>query len=288
MKFYKSGNGIKGKGINKFSLKCEEEKDKWLNILDILYKNDAYTCAILKGLYDNKKDIVLKAGIKEAIEKEYEIAKELNNLPNFIRYYCKFICFDDLLETIKNYDLSSTYRLCEKGKNQIGILTMNYYSLGSIGTYKWNEKNLQELKNVLKQTVYSYILAFSRLGFIHGDLHCDNVLLKNKRVFEIDYDFKKLAIDKFEVRIMDFEKSRINKNFEFRQVLNDIQKLFNSISTNENYSVEFSYNNDALRKMKNKIIVDNIKSHSINKTYFDDLDLIIDSFDVEYIKTINY
>jgi hypothetical protein len=36
MKLYKSENALGGKSINKFSIKCED-KDKWFNLLNILY-----------------------------------------------------------------------------------------------------------------------------------------------------------------------------------------------------------------------------------------------------------
>jgi serine/threonine protein kinase len=284
MKLYKSENAIRGKGITKFSLKCEEEKDKWFNLLNILYKNDNYTAVVLKGLYDNKKDIVIKVGIKEAIDKEYEIAEKINKLPNFIRYYCKFICFDDIRKIIKNEDMITTYYLCKNGTKEIGILTMNYYKLGSIGSYNWNNENITLLKNVLRQSIYAYLFAYYQNGFIHGDFHCDNILLKNKKVCKIDYTFKKLEIDTLEIRIMDFEKSRLNKDLEFKFVLSDVEKLLNSISVNERYTVKFNYKSGILRKMKNKIMIENINAYSLNESHFNNLDLVIDSFYIEYTK----
>lgn len=83
---------------------------------------------------------------------------------------------------------------------------------------------------------------------------------------------------------MDFEKSRLNKDFEFKFVLSDIEKLFNSISVNERYTVKFNYKNGMLRKMKNKIMIENINAYLLNKTHFDNLDLVVDSFYIEYIK----
>jgi hypothetical protein len=106
MKLYKSDNVLKGKIINKFSLKCEEDKDKYLNLINILYKCIDENAVIIKGLYDSKKDIILKIGIQDAINKEYEIVETLKDIPpNFIHYYCKFICYDDIKEIIKNENM---------------------------------------------------------------------------------------------------------------------------------------------------------------------------------------
>lgn len=285
MRLNKSEHAIRGKGITKFSLKCDDDKDKWFNLIDILYKADNFSSVILKGLYDNRKDIVLKAGILNSIDKEFEISKELKDLPNFIRYYCKFVCFDNIKKIIKNEGLIGTYYLCKSGREQIGILAMNYYKLGSIGSYPWNENNINVLKNVLKHTVYTYLNAYLKLGFIHGDLHADNVLIKEKTVCEIDYYYKKLPVDAFEIRIMDFEKSKINKNFEFILVLNDIHKLLNSVCMGERYTVKFEYKNKMLRKMKNSVLIENVNVCTFDNKYFDELNLIIESL---YVFSHNY
>jgi hypothetical protein len=278
MRLLKSENALNGGGITKFSLKCDENRDDWLNLLDILYQNDNETAIILKGIYENKKDIVLKIGIKIYIDKEFEIAEKLKELPNFMRYYCKFICFDNIHEIIKNKNMISTYNLCINGKDEIGILTMNYYKLGSIGNFNWKIEDLDILKNILKQTIYCLLMAYINIGFIHGDLHCDNILLKNKRVEYIDYTFTNLKIDTYEVRIMDFEKSRIDKKLEFKIFLDNIQKLFDSIRNNDRYKIKFNYKSEILRKMRNRVINDNITTDNVNKSHYKMLNSIINSF----------
>jgi hypothetical protein len=182
MKLNKSEHALGGKGISKFSLKCNEDSDKWLKLISILYFTNNFSAVIIAGLYDNHKDIVLKVGISNSIDKEFEVSKELKDMPNFIRYYCKFICMDDIKKIIKSEGLIKNYYLCKSGKEQIGILTMNYYKLGSIGSYGWNRDNITILKNVLKQTIYAILYAYVKVGFIHGDLHADNILLKEKKV----------------------------------------------------------------------------------------------------------
>jgi hypothetical protein len=68
---------------------------------------------------------------------------------------------------------------------QIVILTMNYYKLGSIGSFNWSTDNLIILINVLKQTVFAVLYAYKILGFIHGDLHADNVLLTKNEIVKL-------------------------------------------------------------------------------------------------------
>ncbi len=284
MKLLKSSNAQRGKGITKFSLNCDHEKDKWLNLINILYKSYNQNVIIIKALYENKKNIVLKVGMLEAINKEFDNADKLKDLPSFIRYYCKFICNDDIKDIIKNEDMITTYKLCEQNKDKIGIISMNYYEIGSIGNYNWGSENFNILKNVLCQTIFAILYSYQELGFLHGDLHCDNILLKNKNINEINYGDYKLPIDMYEVRIMDFEKSRFDKNIEFKFILDNIQKLFDSIRNNSNYQIQIDYNTEMLRKMKNNVIIDNIRSYNISKLHYEKLKNIIDTFYIEYQK----
>jgi hypothetical protein len=127
MKLYKSENAPRGKGITKFSLKCDEDTEKWFNLIKILYKSNDANVVIIEGLYDNKQDIVLKIGIQNAINKEFDVATKLKELPNFIRYYCKFLCFDDIKKIIKNEQMIHSYNLCKTGKNEIGKVKILIY-----------------------------------------------------------------------------------------------------------------------------------------------------------------
>jgi hypothetical protein len=67
-------------------------------------------------------------------------------------------------------------------------------------------------------------------------------------------------------------------------VLDNLSKLFNSIVDNDRYLVKFNYKNEMLRKIKNQIMIENINAYSVNETYFNILESIIESFYIEYIK----
>jgi hypothetical protein len=281
MKLHKSKNALQNRIIDKFSINCDQDKDKYLHLISILYKSLNENAVVISGLYDNRIDIVLKVGLSNSINKEYEIAKKIQEQPNFIRYFCKFVCEDNIKKIIKQQNMINTYNLCKSGNEEIGILVMNYYNVGSIGNYNWNTENFNVLKNVLKQCVYAYLFAYSKFGFVHGDFHSDNILLKKKNKYEIDYFYKVLIIDTFEIRIMDFEKSKINDTLEFKCVLNDIEKLFDSVKNDDRRNIKLNYKNEKLRKMKNTSSIDNIKKSSINQTHFEIMDSIIDSFYIE-------
>jgi len=249
MELLKSEDSPFGSQINKFNLKCEEDKEKWLNLIELLYKSMDNNAIIIKGLYDNKKDIVLKVGFQEAINKEYNIADSLQEIPCFITYYCKFLCNDDILNIIKNNQMLTNYKICNNGNKPIGILIIHYYHLGSIGNYVWNIQNFVILKNVLKQTVFAILYAYEKKGFIHGDLHIHNILLRLKLNNVVSFGIKKLAINTFEVRIMDFEKSKLGVKNDFMNVIKNIQKLLNTVCDSSNLNINIGYDQLKLRKL---------------------------------------
>ena len=76
MKLHKSKNALQNRIINKFSINCDQDKDKYLHLISILYKSVNENAVVISGLYDNRIDIVLKVGLSNSINKEYEIAKK--------------------------------------------------------------------------------------------------------------------------------------------------------------------------------------------------------------------
>ena len=243
--------------LDKVLLKCDEPN---------FYK-------LINFLYYYKIDVVLKFGILESIEKEYQINQELLSLPNFIRYFCIIKCNDDIKNIkniINNKNTISNYKMCYYGDNLIGILVMKHYYLGSIENYIWNESNFNILKNVIKQVVFSIIYAYENKGFIHGDLHSGNVLLKHARNNEIIYGKKILEINEFEVVIGDFEKSKFNNSIV--DLIKGIIKFINSIVDSNNIIINIDYDRNKLIKLKS-IFLDNID-------YYNSIENIIDNMEI--------
>jgi serine/threonine protein kinase len=266
MELYKSCYAQRGNGINKFKLNCDTDKDKWLNLIKILYKNNNNNAVIIEGLYNNTKNIILKVGIQNFIEKEFAIAKELQNLPCFIRYYCIFVCNDSIMNIINNEHMISNYNLCNYGNKPIGILAMNYYKNKSVGEYEWNKHNFDILKNVLRQIIYACFLAYNEKGFIHGDLHPHNILLKTKSKNEITFGIVKLKINTFEVRIMDFEKSKINVVNDNIYFIKNIQKLMDNLCSMLLFKMNIDYDRKQLKKLQHDDNIDYIKLNNVIET----------------------
>jgi len=267
---YSENKGI-GK-LDKILLKCEESN--YYKLIELLYISQNEKALILKALYECDNNIVLKFGILESIEKEYKASMELFELPNFIRYFCLIICNDDIKNIINNKNTISNYKMCHYGDNQVGILVMKEYNLGSIENYDWNEYNLDLLKNVIKQVIFSILYAYNKIGFIHGDLHSGNILLKPKRNCEIFYSHKKLVLNELEVIIMDFEKSKLNQINKINDLIKNIIKFINSIVDSNKILINIDYDRNKLIKMKSSFL-DNVN-------YYDEIELIIDNMNIYY------
>jgi len=262
----------KGDGkLDKVLLKCEESN--YYKLTEFLYTSQNEQALILKALYECEINVVLKFGILESIEKEYKMSEELLELPNFIRYFCLIKCNDSIKNIINNKETISNYKMCHYGENPIGILVMKEYNLGCIENYGWNENNLDLLKNVIKQVIFAIINSYERKGFIHGDLHSGNVLLKPKRNSEINYNNKILVINDLEAIIMDFEKSKLNQTNKPNELIKNIIKFITSI-------ISTCLKNDLILGIDiNKII--KLKSLFLdNINYYVELEIIIDNMNI--------
>jgi len=257
-----------GKGkLNKFMLDCKNDIEKYTLLIDVLYKSDNFNAAIIKTLFNNKKNIVLKIGFVNAIKKEYDIALQLREQTNFIRYYCIFDCNDNIINIINNEKIISNYKICNYGNEPIGILIMNYYKEGSIGDYEWNKENLEILKNVLLQTIFALIYAYEEYGFMYGDLHINNILLKKCKNKEINYNNHKIIVNELEAKIMDFEKSKINEKNSFDKVIKNILVLLSSLCYNYKFENSINCNLEEINKLK--------KINIINEKLYNNIENII-------------
>lgn len=264
----------KGNGkLDKVLLKCEDSN--YYKLTEFLYTSHSEQALILKlkALYECEINVVLKFGVLESIEKEYYTSEELLEIPNYIRYFCSIKCNDNIKNIINNKNTISNYKMCHYGDKQIGILVMKEYNLGSIDNYIWNENNIELLKNVIKQVIFSTIYAYEKKGFIHGDLHSGNVLLKPKRKCIINYETKILNINDLEVVIMDFEKSKLEQKNKITDLIKNILKFITSIiSTCLKNDLVIDVDIGKIIKLKS-IFVENVN-------YYDELDIIIENISI--------
>jgi hypothetical protein len=211
-----------------------ETKD-WLELLS-KFKHDSANVKVYKALLDKSKNIVAKIG-KYKLDYEYEVAKKLEilKIPTFIKFHCLFSCLDNFSE-LKN----TTKTVCKKIGDPISIIIMPYIEGDRIELWKWERNNFELMKNTMKHVIMSMFYANKTKGFIHGDLHLGNVLLKKSKCKEISYgEFGTLEVTGLTPVIMDFDKSTFTETDKY-SLYHDLDRFIGLMSLNCN--VKFYYN----------------------------------------------
>jgi hypothetical protein len=204
----------------------------WLNIIQTLKLplQDYDKSRILLAKLEEHRDIVVKIGDDENIVREYEMAKKLYKIKGFVKFICYLECNDNFL----NYPNEKRNFLCNGNGSQMKIIIMPYFEMGCIGFYSWTNDNIKTLRTSIKHAILSYITAFT-YGYLHGDFHPANVLLKKTKQTSIDYLFdgigeiKNIETNGIRTWIMDFENTRSITKENQRDVMDfyfDIQKFF--------------------------------------------------------------
>lgn len=193
---------------------------------------------MLNALFDYRVNFVLKiCSMVEMAEHEYRISKKLYDLTNYIICPHTMTCNDKIKNIIENEQNIADYQLCNYGTDQVGIVVMKYYKLGSINNYGWSNTNLDILKNIIKQVVYASLYSCEIIGFSHGDLHPGNVLVKPKTHPVINYGSKHLIITEYEAVIMDFGKSKTSNTSPTSNVVLGLVKFIQQIVQKENPAI---------------------------------------------------
>lgn len=218
----------------KYKLDCNSKINKdnptteiWLNVLKKIPQ-----VPILIGKLDiTKKIVVVKFEDYDAMSKEYEVSKILykEKIPNIIKFYCFFSCVEDrekfkILETVEK-----NTSLCISPGKGTGFIIMPYYEIGSVMKYKWTQKNLDILKNIMSQTILALCSAYIKTGFVHLDLHLNNVLLrktKKEKIIYKDLDITLNSTGLYSI-ILDFERSKFNGTIE--EFKNSLYKITNNL-----------------------------------------------------------
>ena len=195
---------------------CNKNVSNDKNTLDwLIAKNLILSGKVVEGLLNNDMKVVIKIGTDLfSIAKEYNISKELSDFSGFVRYICMFSCKDDLRKYRGTWVPDVGF--CDpNGPDKTNAIIMPFYHLGSMLKYTWSQENFHIFKDILKRVVNVLLVVNEETGFVHGDFHLDNLLLRETK--------SGLRAD-----IIDFELSEINEDNKLNQkrIGMDLRKCF--------------------------------------------------------------
>jgi hypothetical protein len=205
----RSGGG--DKDSEKYFISCKDPKDthSWLQGIDTLKLTE--TQAIIQslisdGIVRKNTKVVIKIGTSQTIRKEYAIGRVLRGLPSYMRFICLMQCRDN----VTRYKNTRQNVICSQEVDDPlnNVLVMNFIPYGSFRNYPWDTKDNLLFTSCLKQIIISLYLAFVQHGFLHTDIHLDNVLIKKTKKSSIYYneDFQVQTYG-LAICIMDFENA---------------------------------------------------------------------------------
>ena len=240
--------------------------NEWLEPLEPLITTLSSKGKLILTQMVKKQKVVVKITRGLDIKRIKNINYLLRRLPNFPKVYCVFECAEDESNFDSNY--LDIHGFCSKNESDpssdiniiLEIMKLYKYRLVE---YK-NTLSLDEIKKILKQLIFGLMYAFESSGFIHGDLHIENILLNRTEsdkefIYKIDSHTYKLNA-KFECIIMDFDKS-ITYNNQYMTIPNFIREhtIIQSIKEiiqmcGHLFKKDKKYEEDPINQVLNKIL----------------------------------
>ena len=204
--------------------------------------------SILEGIFLKDRPVVVKiSNERENLEHEYAMYEELvkHNVAGIVHYYCYFECNDSIHRALS--ETTAAQGLCNGPGKSMRILVMDYIKNKSFGLHNW--KDSLQIKSCIKQVICTTLDAYLKCGFIHGDLNCNNILIKNTSRKNATYTFPNsqgnentditIPLYGYKILLIDFECSKINAS------VNEFYKGFRREFTSSliNYITRFDYIN---------------------------------------------
>lgn len=165
--------------------------------------------------------------------------------------------------------------ICEdRARDTMGYIVMLMYKNGSVADHKWTTSNFKDLKTVIKQTVAALASAFIRTGFVHGDLHGGNILMRKTKKTELKYEDMSLPTNGMYAIIMDFQRSSFS--YDITEFKKSLRKLFGCLRTPRESS-KISIDNVGLVRSLSAL-------ESLDKTTITKLLTAVDVMRIEYTR----
>lgn len=213
-------NNSQNNKTHKYFIHCDDSIIKSIKVEELVKNTDGIQ--VVKAIIENpefhNKKIVVKMGQDNVlIEKEYSVSNILfdNGITGFVNFMCIFSCYDNTSESINSRKICTSTPQTGYHKK---VIIMPYFEEQSILQRNWSESNAPLLKGLIIQTIMILFNAFDKIGFIHGDLHFGNVMVKTTTKQSVRFELFGHTFEQdtygYEPVLIDFDNSIIHKNKE--------------------------------------------------------------------------
>ena len=173
---------------------------------------------ILEGVLRNRGPVVIKvADSVEDLQTEmvtYNTLRE-HGVTGIVEYICFFTCSDSLAAVVSNLPVADDLPvpgqgLCDGPGTTMQVLVMEHVDGKSMKRFDWSKVGVETLASCLSQVVLTLAEAHLKCGFVHGDMHLDNVVLKRTKRATVTFSTLGSTVETHGLlpKLMDFELSR--------------------------------------------------------------------------------
>jgi serine/threonine protein kinase len=237
----------------------------WLKPLKPLITSISTKGKIMLAKMIDKEKVIVKLTKNIDIRRIKNISYLVKYFSNFPKIYCIFQCRED--ETNFDTDYLNVRGFCKQNPLETDqLITLEIMKLYKNKLSEFSQKlNLGNIKLFMKQLIFGLMHAFQANGFIHGDLHIDNILLNISDLdIKLNYKISKYnySIDTQTVCIiMDFDRSILYdiKYLDRPQfmpeytIIHSICKIIRMCGS-KLYKKENKWENDPINIMLDKVI----------------------------------
>lgn len=163
-----------------------------------------------------------------------------------------FQCEDQL----KKYTRRSIKKyLCNGKGDELKVLIMPFYKLGSFKDFPWNTVEIKNVLSCVAQIMTAYLHAYNKIGFLHNDCHLGNILIdettEKEFIYIINDNIIKIPLFGYKIIVMDFENSILDiKRQNTDTLLNSIVLILaNCVNTHNKNSNADLYIYKAMRRV---------------------------------------
>jgi serine/threonine protein kinase len=244
--------------------------NEWLKPLEPLVTGISTKGKMMLAKMVNKQKVVVKLTKNVDIKKIKNISGLVNKFYNFPKIYCVFQCAEDETNFDTNY--LDTLGFCKNNKTNSDstdpIITLEIMKLYKHKLSEYYQKlSVNDIKIFMKQLVFGLLHAFQANGFIHGDLHIDNILLNlsdtdvqlkytiNKRNYSIDTQIECIITDFDRSILYDIKYLDRPKFVKENTIIYSIYKIIQMCGS-KLYKKENKWQNDPINIMLDKVITE--------------------------------